>query len=226
MDLIRDIEDSDDELIVRGAEGSGPVLFYTGLTGVVAGIGFTLFDDLFGQIAIMLSVATAVVGFVLAKRQTSLEIHHDEDLLTTEDSRWTLQDAVAVVLAPRRRVPDYIDEPSQVTEETGTHLWRAWLFAASDFGERQTLLDELNRLHDEAGELHALELDERLEQLGGEVFMQMPNPENPARAAARAASHLDVPLFDFALDSAPRLIEDVQRPAEEVLKVGGSSQAR
>lgn len=222
MDLIRDIEESDDELIIREAEGSGPVLFYTGLTGIVSGVVFAVFDAMLGQIVVILSAVVVIAGYILAKRQTSLEIHHDEDLLTTEDSRWQLSDAVAVVIAPRRRVPDHIDDPSLVTDETGMRLWRAWLFASDDIAERNRMLEDLESLLDEADQLHVLELDERLADIGGDVFMQMPNPENPGDAAARAARHLSVPFFDFALAAAPRKLAPEDVSSEELDEIASA----
>ncbi len=216
MDLIRDIEDTDDELIIRGEQGSGPVLFYTGLTGIVAGVGFAIFDAILGQTVVILSAVVVIVGYLLAQRQTTLEVDHSEGIVTTGNSQWSLNDVVAVVLSPWRRVPGHIDDPSLVTEETGTRLWRARLIAHSEVRERNKLMARLEALGDEASGLHVLELDARLEELGGEIFMQMPTPENPTEAAARAARHLDVPLFEFAQGAAPRRLEAGDVPVDEL----------
>lgn len=216
MDLIRDIEDTEDELIIRGEQGSGPVLFYTGLTGIVAGVGFAFFDEILSQTVVILGAVVVIVGYLLAQRQTTLEVDHSEGVVATGNSRWSLDDAVAVVLSPWRRVPEHIDDPSLVTDETGTKLWRARLVAHSDLRERNKLMARLEDLEAEASALHVLELDARLEELGGEIFMQMPNPENPTEAAARAARHLDVPFFEFAQDAAPRRLEPDDLPVDEL----------
>ncbi|MGM0558503.1 MAG: hypothetical protein ACQEVA_19110 [Myxococcota bacterium] len=207
MDLIRDIEDSEGELVIRGEQGSGPVLFYTGLTGIVAGVGFAFIDEIFGQIVVLLSALVVVTGYVLAQRQTTLEVDHDEDVVSTKNNRWSLQDVAAVAISPYRRVPSYIDDASLVTEDTGTQLWRAWVFADSDLRERNKIQSKLDELREEGSELHVMELIDRLEGLGGEVFMQMPTPENPTEAAARAARHIGAPFFDFALEAAPRRLD-------------------
>lgn len=222
MDLIRDIEDSKDELVIRGEQGSGPVLFYTGLTGIVAGLGFAFIDVMFGQIVVVLSAIVVVVGYVLAKRQTTLEIDAEEGTVTTKTNRWSMQDVAAVVISPYRRVPSHIDDPSLATEDVGTQLWRAWVFADSDLRKRNQLEAKLDNLRDEGSQLHVMELNQRLEALDGEVFMQMTTPENPTEAAARAARHIGAPFFDFALGAAPRKLDAEALPIEELRDAAGT----
>lgn len=207
MLFVREIEDSDRELLVRGNHGSGPVLFYTGVSGIVAGIAFSFIQILFGQVFVLVSAVATVAGFVLARQQTALEVDHEEGQIRTETHRWDMEDASAIVLSEYRQLPAHLDDTSNLTKDVGTRVWRVHLYAARSVRDRNLTRSKLDRVLEDADQINVLELDERLDAVGGEIILQVTSVEQTADAAARAARHLAVPLYDFATGSAPRRLE-------------------
>lgn len=188
------------ELVIYDKHGVKPVLFYVGVMVAVFGAILYLLVMSKGGTFFFLGVALSVGSLVYWRHRRELVAMDNYSKLHAAGAEWSYGEVIAVVLAPERR--------DASNNGSGQARWRAWFFASSYESEHKEVLEELDDICERAAELETMHFDRRLESLGGHVFLEMSEPDEPASGAMRLAKHVRAPLFDLAVDVPTRLASD------------------